>query len=294
MRVRSLLAVLPLFATACTLLFPLDGLGTAQPSDAGADANAVDDASDAAPADAGDAAPADAAAGDASVDAAQGRYATEVLADGPVLYLRLGEKAGPDARDETQQRSPTYGGGVTFGAPGAIMNDPDTAVSFSGSPGSSLALPPGLDFPGKAPFTVEVWARRTANNPYGWAIDHQTYMNRNGWSLRFAMDSIAFERWSSSNDLSGTATPSPLQANTYQHVVATFDGAAMVLYVDNKLITSGTSNLSMNPMTTTWSLGAQNCACSVANFTGSLDEFAVYDKALSAARIDAHYHASGR
>jgi hypothetical protein len=275
MRARTLLAVFPFFATGCTFLFPLDDV--------------IPDAADApsAPDGAG-------IEGGVASDApgASLPYPAEVLADNPALYLRLGEKTGPAARDETQQRSPTYGGKVTYGAKGAIANDPDTAATFSGAVGSTVSIPRGLDFPGTAPFSVEVWARQTTANQFGWAVDHQVYGNRNGWSLRFG-DVIAFERWLD-NNVSGVAVPTKLAIDTYQHIVATFDGAIAVLYIDGKEMRSAPSALVMKPMTTSWSAGSQNCACGSSDFTGSLDELAVYDHVLSAARVLAHYRASGR
>ncbi|MDB4933553.1 MAG: Autotransporter adhesin [Labilithrix sp.] len=273
MRVRNLLAVLPFFATACTFLFPLDDV--------------IPDEADAA----------DAAGtqGDAASDAPGARlpYPAAVLDDAPVLYLRLGEKSGPTARDETERRSPTYGGQVTYSAKGAIANDPDTAATFTGSGTSTVSIPEGLDFPGTAAFSVEVWARQTTRNQFGWAVDHQVYGNRNGWSLRFGDKVIGFERWVD-NEVSGVTWPNALQVDTYQHIVGTFDGAVAVLYVDGKEAQRAPSSLAMKPMKTSWSAGSQNCACGSSDFIGSLDELAVYDHVLSAARVLAHYHASGR
>lgn len=292
MRARSFLVLLALGASACTFLFPLDEPDAGAP-DAGGGADAASDS-----ATASDTAAAESAAPDAATDApnegSRLPYPAEVLADKPVLYLRFGEKTGTAARDETQQRSPTYGGEAKLGAKGAILNDPDTAATFTGAATSTVVIPPGLDFPGTAPFSVEVWALETTPNDFGWAVDHQVYgAGRNGWGLRFAKTLLSFERWAD-NNLTSVQSPSPLVNGKYQHIVATFDGTVAVLYVDGTLAQTSPSSTLMHPMTTGWSAGSQNCGCATANFTGSLDELAVYDRALPATRVLAHYRASGR
>lgn len=293
MRARNLIVLFALGASACTILFPLDEPTSGDPSTGGgADAAPDTAAVDSARGDAGD------VATDAPSDAALLPYPAEVLADKPVLYLRLGEKSGLTARDETQQRSGTYGGEAKLGEKGAILGDPDTAVRFTGAATSRLVIPSGLDFPGTVPFSVEIWALQTkaddAPNPFGWAVDHQAYgPGRNGWALRFGNSVLSFERWAD-NNISSVQSPSPLAEGKYQHIVATFDGTLAVLYVDSAQVRTETSPIVMHPMTTSWSAGAQNCGCGTANFNGTLDELAIYDKALTPARILAHYRASGR
>jgi hypothetical protein len=288
MRARSLLVLFALGASACTFLFPLDEPDAGSPNvGAGADA-----ASDTAAAESATSDAANAATDASSVPLMP--YPAEVLADKPVLYLRFGEKTGPTARDETQQRSPTYGGEAKLGAKGAILDDPDTAATFTGAATSTVVIPPGLDFPGTAPFTIEVWALQRTPNMFGWAVDHQVYgAGRNGWALRFSDKLLAFERWADNNE-TGVGSPIPLMNGKYQHIVAAYDGTDAMLYVDGSMAQSSPSPTAMHPMTTTWAAGSQNCTCGTANFAGTLDELAIYDKALPAARVLAHYRASGR
>ena len=56
-------------------------------------------------------------------------YSGVVLAKGPVGYWRLGEAVGPTAVDASGfGYDGTYNGNPTFGQPGAIADDPDTAI----------------------------------------------------------------------------------------------------------------------------------------------------------------------
>ena len=62
-------------------------------------------------------------------------FATQVLADGPVGYWRLGEPAGSlTAADASGNNNPgTCTGGITFGQPG--LHGGDTAALFDGATG---------------------------------------------------------------------------------------------------------------------------------------------------------------
>ena len=46
-----------------------------------------------------------------------GAYATQVLADSPVSYWRLGETSGTTASDAAGSNAGSYAGGVTLGQP---------------------------------------------------------------------------------------------------------------------------------------------------------------------------------
>src|SRR5262245_36823989 len=77
--------------------------------------------------------------------ALSGQYRAGVLAKGPVGYWRLGEDPGPTAFDEAANgHDGSYFGDPTFGEPGAIADDPNTAVRFSGA--DYVEIPDSEDF----------------------------------------------------------------------------------------------------------------------------------------------------
>ena len=57
-------------------------------------------------------------------------YRDTVLADHPISYWRLDETSGTTATDVQLANTGAYVGSPTLGQPGAIVGDPDTAVSF--------------------------------------------------------------------------------------------------------------------------------------------------------------------
>jgi hypothetical protein len=225
-------------------------------------------------------------------------YRDEVMADSPALYLRFGESRGPTAVDETGHYDGAYSdGGVTYDAAGALAGDTNAAVAFDGS--GVVLMPPGLDFSGTSPFTIELWADQTQPTS-GYTIDHNDHARtRDGWDLYRNADAVAIERFDNGTTAGSavTSVPGGLPLGTYHHVVATYDGSELRLYIDADLGRGGFTGAALSMATTgiAWTIGqASNCPCGVPGFIGSLDEVAVYTKALGQDRVAAHYHAAGR
>jgi concanavalin A-like lectin/glucanase superfamily protein len=97
---------------------------------------------------------------------ASDQYRSVVLAKGPIGYWRLGEASGPIASDASGNGyDGTYLNRATFGEPGAILNDPDTAVRFNGPDSADyveIADPASQAFSQPTSglgLTVEAWMR---------------------------------------------------------------------------------------------------------------------------------------
>jgi hypothetical protein len=97
---------------------------------------------------------------------ASDQYGSVVLAKGPVGYWRLGEAQGLVASDASGNGyDGTYMGSPTFGQPGAINGDPDTAVELNGPASADyveIADPDSQAFSqptSSLGLTVEAWMR---------------------------------------------------------------------------------------------------------------------------------------
>jgi Concanavalin A-like lectin/glucanases superfamily len=170
-------------------------------------------------------------------------YSGVVLAKRPVGYWRLGEAAGPTAADASGSGyDGTYHGNPTFGQPGAIANDPDTAIGVNGPDSGDyveIADPAGAAFSQPTSglgLTVEVWMRPDAlifpgetSDPYvhwlgkGMAGQHE-------WALRFYSQEtsrpnrISAYLWNPSGGLgAGAYVEEPLVAGQWIHVVAVYE-----------------------------------------------------------------------
>jgi len=98
---------------------------------------------------------------------------------------------------------------------------------------------------------------------------------------------LGFQRIDGDSTSSAISTAAA-SATTFEHVVATFDGLDMVLYVDGEAQGTQTAAFSIAGASADFVVGAE--AGGTGNyFAGTLDEVAIYDHALPADRVRAHY-----
>ena len=233
-------------------------------------------------------------------------YAGAVIADNPMGYWRLGERAGPTLLDSWGTNNGTYFGTETFGLSGALLRDADTSVDFAGN-GSSLArVPYSSDLNGgrdpNGSWTVECWVYpdfdaateaglfavpvasvNLAANRSGYFFLEQA----DGWQLRLGNSSGYLSGW---NGAAGSFGGVP-QANAWYHLVGEYDGAAGMgyVYVNGVQVKSApVVDLAQNAAAN-FTIGDRGDG---APFAGRVDEVAVYTGVLSAARVQAHYYAA--
>jgi len=282
----------------CSLLNPFDELqqeavaeaGTSR--DAGTSRTKVDSGSTIV--DSGAPPSSDASVLDSGGDGAAPTYRDEVISDSPALYARLGEKSGTTATDETGALNGVYtGNGFTLGVEGAIAGDSNTAIQVDGR--SSVRFPSGAAFGAKAAFTLEFWAKQSAYDSYSWTIDHFDWgaaAGRSGWGLRVSNNELGVERWLNGNTQGSTGFSTQNILGAFHHIVATFDGASICIYVDTVKSCGPVTDVAIPTTSNVWSFGTRNDCNLVSGcqgFIGALDEFAVYTFSLSEARISAHY-----
>ncbi|WP_108724619.1 LamG-like jellyroll fold domain-containing protein [Streptosporangium minutum] len=235
------------------------------------------------------------------------RYRASVLDDRPKGYWRMGEVRSESGEggtytyfpDETGLTGHTYlPSGLQTGKPGALSGTSNAAANFQGS-GTSSGIPHWGLFPelGKS-VSIETWLKTTASGLIFSSGDVPgLYVGVDG-KLRGQLQG-------SGEGTSYTPVTSAQAVNDGQwhHAVITATGNVTTLYVDGTA--AGTVNLGVE--TYMWEsdtvIGSgkadSNLPGSPAGrpdpvefgFKGLLDEFAVYDRALSAAQVRAHYDA---
>ncbi len=222
-------------------------------------------------------------------------YGARVSTDAPDVYWRLGESSGAVARDTSGS---AYDGTLTgvsaYGRPGAVTGTTDTAIQLNGTSGSVAAQ---QTWGAPREFTTEAWFRTTttsggrivgfgsSSSGLSSSYDRMVCM-RNDGKLSFGV---------SSGGQQTVVSPAAYNDGAWHHVVATHGPAGMRLYVDgiergaNAGVTSGAS------YTGYWRAGGDRCwtGTSSSYFAGTLDEVAVYPRALSASSIAEHFVAGG-
>ncbi len=226
-------------------------------------------------------------------------YAQEVLTDTPIVWWRLGEAAGTTTVTDTLTQTyilTTSRGTPTFGATGLVASEADTAMSFadvnSGYLGSNLP-PPFTTGPLSLEFTIKTSTGAAANiftvftSYLGYGIEISG--SSHGWVCTI------------STPLGGLGTASTTSSGIVvddgltHHCVATWNSAGTIsVYQDGVLLGLGTnSSLSFgtDPVGQVALASVAIPAGTFTGFVGTIDEIVLYNTALSATRVLAHYNA---
>src|ERR1044071_3228409 len=253
-------------------------------------------------------------------------YPTTVGNLNPVAYYRLGETAVvPAAGTFTNlgTSGPSQNGYIRY--PGALaQEDPcvpgvpgvvGTAVAFT-NPAASFQIdyasfidsPFNQNFspPSGSPFSVECWVKPNghASDLVGILCSLNSSASRSGWVLYQNTlgaapgdGSPSFEfRTGGLNSYSGTIDTghNTSQPGVWSHLVATFDGLNMSLYLNGQLAagpTPATAGTGYNPNNAQpFGIGATTFP--TRGYDGTIDEVAYYTNVLSASTIAAHYDAA--
>jgi Concanavalin A-like lectin/glucanases superfamily len=229
-----------------------------------------------------------------------GGYRDAVLADNPVGYWRLAESSGTTITDELGAgHSGGYTGAVTLGQTSPITSDStDTATYFNGGWGS---IPYYADLnPTGNKLSIEFWWKGAAPDGAQFAVlkgytSHSDPYYQYGvgagpsGTVRVVVDtSGSFNPWDT-----GVSWPGD---GSWHHIVVTYDGSVgsnnLKLYIDKTL--RAQTNKTGNVRGYSSALGLMDILNLGSGYqtAGRLDEVAIYNSALSADRVSAHYDAA--
>jgi hypothetical protein len=221
------------------------------------------------------------------------QYRAAVLADDPIVYLRLDEKSGVKAADQTGKHDAFFVRSPMLGRPGLFADD-DAIELGVGSDAHVTISGTDTRFAGAVPFTFEAWVMPQTFANWQWiATTEQTSAPRAGWSVLVNANAVpAYEAWNGTGTIARAVYlgAKPLAMGAWQHVVFTYDLAVLTGYVDGSPIaTSNTTAAGPNA-------GALMVGCRTidGNLDSCLDgwridEIALYAKALSHARVAEHF-----
>ncbi|HZP93335.1 MAG TPA: LamG domain-containing protein [Burkholderiales bacterium] len=211
-------------------------------------------------------------------------YVDEVQADAPVAYWRFGEASGTTAADSSGNgNTGTYQGSPTLGTRGGIAADQNGCILLNGSSQYVTANDAASLDVGDT-VTVEALIKLAATGSRYEIVNKGT----NAYQLRLNTDgTLDFAKAGVAIIVSGTVKIT--DTSKWHHVVATKSGATSKLYLDGADVTGTVTNQTLidtnDPVTVGRAVGA------VDYFNGAIDEVAIYNKALPAYRVAAHYQA---
>lgn len=224
-----------------------------------------------------------------------GTYESEVLADSPTGYWRLGESSGTTAADSSgNSNDGTYVGSPTLGATGAT-SDGNTAVEFDGT--NHVTVDDVASMFESSTWAIAVWVKltstdtahvfgagRNSTDAHSFAVVTVNGPNTSAWRLAFsdggAVQTVAY---------SGSAV---FRDGDWHQLAVVKDGTAVTLYEDGVEVASGTVTGDPTGLDRATIGAFRHGGETKLPFTGTLDEGSVGPTALSADRIRERYLAA--
>ena len=201
-------------------------------------------------------------------------------------YWRFGELSGLTAYARTGIVNGTYGAGTSLAQISLLNGDNNASISLAGS--ASISFGDAFDFAGGTPFSLEAWVKPSAVDDISRRIFSKETTDASGVQGYYLLSnttrlSFGLLRDDSYNTLTGPA----LVAGQRYHIVVTYTGAQMSLYVNGTLVNTTPAANILKDTPATFMIGAKTGGGGT--FLGQIDEPAVYSAALSPNTITNHY-----
>jgi hypothetical protein len=221
-------------------------------------------------------------------------YAAQVMADSPVAYWRMGEATGVSTLTDVTGNSfhAVIAAGVTLQECGALVGDWDRALRVTSGGGTAGHVRVGSLGLGDA-FTAEWWFRHTEPD----SIAEHAIVAWGGGGLGAWWIKILNGAISTHQNSTGTVyfqSTFPYADNAWHHMAWARSAAGVgngTVYIDGSSAPGTTANSIRTPSVVSLSLFSFNGA---QGFNGYVDEVAIYNYALTADRVLAHYRAGRR
>lgn len=220
-------------------------------------------------------------------------YRAAVLADEPILYYRLEEGVGAKQAVSAVAGSPAAS--ILAKPTAGVVGKLGSAISFDGNTDGYLEVESdATQFSGVAPFTLEAWAfPRESDNGFRHIFTHDTEDqgdNRNEYGVYIQSSKLTFERFSGGEV--SKATGPAVALNAWYHVVAVYDGKTVALWLNGERADQQPDTRQTAKKDKPLRFGSRDP--NGGRFDGTIDEIAVYGRALKPDRIKAHFQAASK
>jgi hypothetical protein len=206
-------------------------------------------------------------------------------------YWRLGETSGGTAADELGAHSGTFVGSVNRGQPGGIVGDANLAAGFDGG---GYVRTPSLG--SSTDFTVEGWTYLTPASRTSPNGDNSLFARWGTLRLIARPNGIYGDVFANGAKEGLLQASTPRNVYRWVHWAMVREGSTLTLYRNGQKVASK-AGLSPAATQLQGAIGAQDGSDSSGDNSyrlhGEADDVAVYDRALPAATIKAHFDASG-
>jgi len=228
-------------------------------------------------------------------------FAAEEVGPAPVAYWKFDEGQGQTAYDSSSNKN----NGTLGNSTGPDAYDPTWVANDQCISGKCLKFDGSASFvdPGTGSslnitnaITVEAWV-----NPAQWGgVNNPIIYNRGVYSAIYKGivvglndHNLVFEIGNGSTYTAITSSSS-YSINKFQHVVFTWDGSTMKMYINGvQDATTGSITGSISYYVTTARIGAEHWGYNARVFNGFIDDVKIYPYARTAAQIQADYNSRG-
>lgn len=206
--------------------------------------------------------------------------ATIKATSGLLSFWPMNEASGTLAYDINSTRNLTLSGNCIRGIDGGVVNEPGRdSTSFVGGFGlvSSAALHPGTTI------SLECWFSRGSTGTQQTIFDAGT----GDYSVEFQTDNTirVFKRGTGADFITNAGY---INTDIWRHLVVTHSATTTHVYVDGVDQAGTATYKTFVPTTNNLYIGEANDGTS--KFNGNLQDIAIYNVALSAATVTAHYN----
>lgn len=212
-------------------------------------------------------------------------YASEVLADSPLVFLRTQDVSGDLTDSSGNSHTAVFqSGSPNYAQPGAVPSDANSkSVDINSATTDWWSIPYNAVFDVGDVWTIECWLKRATTG-----TGEQTICIRD---QGFYLGLITNQLFMAKTNVAGIAKSTVTITDTvlFHHCVNTKNGASVHQYIDGIDVTGTVTNATTtNGTTPDIRIGSDAGGTA---YDGNLAELAIYATELSAARVLAHYNA---
>jgi len=219
-------------------------------------------------------------------------YSDTIIEASPMAYWRYNEFSGLFTFDEISGFPLSYqflNGGIVTQQQQGLINDPNFSVEIQNAYVRAI-----VPFNYSAPGSFEIWFR-TSLAITDFATLLTNYNNDNDWSFRLRTISLGGQIVLEANTTQGLISI-PAQGINFNdggtyHIVMTYDGQTLFLYV-NGLVRGAATNITVvDALTDYFSIGNEYFGDISTQYNGFIDEASFYGYSLTASMVQQHYSA---
>jgi hypothetical protein len=214
-------------------------------------------------------------------------YAAAVVNSGPVAYFRFDELSGPNLRSLVSTHQ-AMAEGASFDVPGAVAGNSAVVLdAFAGR----IDFGDTFGFFGLAPYTFELLLRASIIDDTRFVLHRESDDGQYGFAMYYGTGYFLFAREAAQSEF-GYVNTDLFMADQWTHAAVTFDGEVQRLYINGLEVANNVG--AGNPIDGEpgGRLAMGDSAFGQFNrHAGEFDEFAIYDRALSATDVFDHHAA---